>query len=146
MSGTSEESETRSDVDAAVVEGLVAAAWRAREAAYAPYSGFAVGAAVLAGSGNTYAGVNVESASYGLTVCAERAAVFAAVAAGERQIRAVAVVTDATKTTPPCGACRQVIWEFGQDAVVVAENRSGDRRAWSLRELLPDAFGPEQLG
>lgn len=128
-----------------IVDDLLAAARRARASAYAPYSRFAVGAAVLAGSGQIYAGANVENASYGLTICAERAAIFAAISTGERQIRAVAVVTDAETATPPCGACRQVIWEFGKDALIVAENRRSERREWSIRDLLPDAFGPESI-
>ena len=128
------------------VEAALAAAWRARASAYAPYSGFAVGAAVLAGSGNLYPGANVENASFGLTTCAERVAVFTAVAAGERRIALVAVVTDADLVTPPCGACRQVIVELGPRALVVAENRKGERRQWTIADLLPDAFGLSSLG
>ena len=131
--------------DRATFEMLVLAAWQARETAYAPYSKFRVGAAVLAGTGKVYSGVNVENASFGLTICAERAAVFAAVGAGEREIRAVAVVTEAERPTPPCGACRQVLWEFGSAAVVVAANRTGGWREWRLRDLLPDAFGPGSI-
>jgi cytidine deaminase len=126
-------------------EDVLATAWHAREAAYAPYSGFKVGAAVLAGSGRVYPGANVENASYGLTICAERAAICAAISAGERQILVVAVVSEADTVTPPCGACRQVIWEFGKDATVIAENRHGDRREWQLVDLLPDAFGRESI-
>jgi len=130
--------------DEVPIEDLLAVAWRAREHAYAPYSRFAVGAAVLGGSGRIYPGVNVENASYGLTLCAERCAVSSAVAAGEREIRAVAVVTDAEAVTPPCGACRQVLAEFGAPQVFAA-NARGHRRVWSLNELLPDAFGPASL-
>ena len=130
-------------MDTAQVESLVAAAERARERAYAPYSRFRVGAAVLAG-GRVYDGCNVENASYGLTVCAERVAVFAAVAAGERQIDAVAVVTDAGRPVAPCGACRQVLFEFGPAITVIMQ--SGDRTAVRpLAALLPDAFGPADL-
>ncbi|MGH2458175.1 MAG: cytidine deaminase [Chloroflexota bacterium] len=125
---------------------LVQAAWQARENAYAPYSQFRVGAAVLAGSGKIYPGTNVENASSGLTICAERAAIFAAIGAGERSIRAVAVVTEAEQPTPPCGACRQVLQEFGPEALVVAANRTGRSREWRLSDLLPDAFGPESVG
>jgi cytidine deaminase len=121
----------------------VAAAAAARSSAYAPYSDFQVGAAVLAG-GRIFTGVNVENASYPLGMCAERNAVGAAVAAGERRIDCIAVVTDATNPTPPCGGCRQVLWEFGPESLVVAEAR-GVRVRWALEDLLPDAFGPDSL-
>jgi len=126
--------------DRSLEDKLVRDAWRVREASYAPYSQFRVGAAVLASSGRIYIGANVENASYGLTVCAERAAVFAAVSAGERKLEMLAVVTDAPSITPPCGACRQVIWEFAKDASIIAENQRGERRHWKIQELLPDAF------
>lgn len=126
--------------DRSVEDALVRDAWRAREAAYAPYSHFRVGAAVLASSGRFYSGANVENASFGLTVCAERAAVFAAVSAGERKLDMLAVVTDAPTIIPPCGACRQVIWEFAKEAAIIAENQRGERRRWKIQELLPDAF------
>jgi cytidine deaminase len=124
---------------------LLEAATLARHSAYAPYSHFTVGAAVRSGSGRVFIGANVENASYGLTVCAERVAIFGAIAAGEREIRSVAVVTGAASPTPPCGACRQVIAEFGPAATVVAANLTGDRAEWSVRELLPHAFGPTSL-
>jgi cytidine deaminase len=124
---------------------LVEAAWEARRKAYAPYSRFAVGAAVRTGSGRLYTGANVENASYGLTMCAERAAVFAAVAAGERVVDAVAVVADTADVTPPCGACRQVLFEFGPSTEIIGEGAGGSRRLWSLDELLPNAFGPSSL-
>lgn len=127
-------------LDQATLDSLVEAAWQARTAAYAPYSGFAVGAAALGGSGRIFQGTNVENASYGLTVCAERCAVFAAIGGGEREIRAIAVVADTPAVTPPCGACRQVIRELGKDALVIAENRRGDRQTWRIQDLLPDAF------
>jgi cytidine deaminase len=127
------------------IDRVVAVARDVRERAYAPYSRFAVGAAVLAG-GRTFAGVNVENASYGLTMCAERNAVFAAVTAGERTIDCVAVVTAEARPTPPCGACRQVLWEFGPSSLVVAESTtSGERAMWALEDLLPAAFGPADL-
>ena len=125
------------------LEALVAAARAAREQAYAPYSGFSVGAAVAAG-GHTFTGVNVENASYPVGVCAERSAVSAMVAAGERRIEAVAVVAGGEHgVTSPCGACRQVLREFGGPEVpVVAVHADHDdtRARWTLGELLPAAF------
>ncbi len=136
--------EDRPAPDDAALEGLVEAARAIREHAYAPYSGFLVGAALLAG-GRVFTGVNVEIASYPISVCAERNAVAAMVAAGERRVEAVAVVTDAPTPTPPCGGCRQCLWEFGPGAVVVAHTLEGGRTRWSLAELLPSAFGPSDL-
>ncbi|HXF37153.1 MAG TPA: cytidine deaminase [Actinomycetota bacterium] len=127
------------------MEELVEAARAVREHAYAPYSLFAVGAAVLAG-GRIFTGVNVENASYPLSICAERTAAAAAVAAGERRIEAVAVVGGEREPAPPCGGCRQVLAELGPDAVVVSESVGGERRTWWLRDLLPHAFGPRDLG
>jgi cytidine deaminase len=126
------------------VEPLIAAATEARERAYAPYSRFAVGAAVLAG-GRIFSGCNVENASYGLAMCAERAAIFTAVAAGEQRIDAVAIVTGADGPTPPCGACRQVLREFGPDATVISATTAGKRTQHTLSQLLPDSFGPDSL-
>jgi cytidine deaminase len=121
---------------------LIRSAASARAHAYCPYSRFAVGAAVLAGSGRIYAGANVENASYGLTICAERAAVFAAASAGERVLRAVALVTDTPQPVPPCGACRQVLAELApdQDLEVISATVAGGRARWRLRELLPYSF------
>lgn len=123
---------------------------RAREAArhsYAPYSGFRVAAAVVAGSGKVYTGVNVENASYGLTVCAERVAIFKAVSEGERIIREVLVyAADSDEPMPPCGACLQVIAEFGgDDTVVHMVSRTGKYVRATLKELLPRAFRGEGL-
>lgn len=121
------------------IERLVAAARSVRRRAYAPYSGFHVGAAVLA-EGRIYRGANVENASYPLSVCAERNAVAAAVAAGRRRIEAVAVVAGDEEPTPPCGGCRQVLHEFGPGMLVVSETTAGRRAGWRLDELLPAAF------
>ncbi len=134
----------RPALDEAALEGLVEAARAVREQAYAPYSGFAVGAALLA-EGRVFTGVNVENASYPISVCAERNAVAAMVAAGGRRVDAVAVVTDGATPTPPCGGCRQCLWEFGPEAVVLAVTLKGDRARWPLAELLPHAFGPSDL-
>ena len=120
---------------------LIAKALEMKTAAYAPYSHFAVGAAVLAASGRIYGGANVENASYGATVCAERAAIFAAVNAGERKLTAIAV------TETPGGVCRQVMREFADPKsfeVVVAKSPS-DFRVFTLDRLLPESFGPESL-
>jgi cytidine deaminase len=116
---------------------LVMAAWKAREMAYAPYSKFAVGAALLASDGRIFSGCNVENISFGLTQCAERTAICAAVAAGVREFGMLAVVADTAVPISPCGACRQVMAEFGVPRVILA-NRSG-QLAFSLEELLPRA-------
>jgi cytidine deaminase len=124
---------------------LVAAARQAAEAAYAPYSKFRVGAVVLTAAGRIFTGCNVENASYGLACCAERTAVFRAVAGGARKITAVAVYTPTPKPTLPCGACRQVIHEFGPKAVILCACRSRERLETTLDQLLPGAFGPAAL-
>jgi cytidine deaminase len=122
---------------------LLRVAEQAQKMAYAPYSQFAVGAALLAADGKIYAGCNVENASYGLTICAERNAIAHAVLCGARQFTAVAVVTENGVT--PCGACRQVLAEFGPRMTVIVADRRGNRRIYALAELLPDAFGPGHL-
>ena len=127
-----------------VTDSLVSAARTVQQQAYAPYSGYRVGAAVEADTGAIFVGCNVENASYGLTICAERAAVAAAVSAGVRRIRRAVVVTDSDPPAAPCGACRQVLSEFGADMTVEAVGPARTSR-WSLRDLLPAAFGPEQL-
>jgi cytidine deaminase len=127
-----------------LIERAVAAAEQARVRAYAPYSGFHVGAAVIAG-GRVFTGQNIENASYPVSVCAERNAVAAMVDAGVRSLDAVAIVTGAAQPTPPCGACRQVLWEFGPNSIVVAQNTAGERASWALEDLLPSAFGPGDL-
>lgn len=124
-------------------EELVQLAQEARRRAYAPYSHFAVGAALLGRSGKVYTACNVENVSYGLSICAERAAVFKAISEGEREFEALAVVTSCAG--PPCGACRQVLAEFGSDVTVYVAGPEGEYRAFSLEELLPEAFLPEDL-
>jgi cytidine deaminase len=119
---------------------LVVAAKLARENAHAPYSDFRVGAAVRANSGRIFGGCNIENASYGLTVCAERVALFKALSEGERDFSAVAVVTDAERLTPPCGACRQLIWEFCGDVPVVLANLQGKMKTFHMGALLPEPF------
>jgi cytidine deaminase len=122
-------------------EELLAAAKQAREKAYAPYSNFRVGAAVLASDGRIFSGCNVENASLGLTCCAERNAIFAMVAAGEREIREILVIGDSKEFLPPCGACRQVIAEFASPAAVIHMcNRSGACRDATVTELIPIIF------
>src|SRR5580700_11100378 len=123
----------------AVVRRLEKAARDAAARAYAPYSEFPVGAAVVADSGKIYAGCNVENASFGLCNCAERTAIFSAVAAGEKSIKAVAVYTPTPLPTAPCGACRQVIHEFGPDALVVSVCDAKNRIETKLSALLPAA-------
>lgn len=118
-------------------DALVEAAWQAREHAHAPYSNFAVGAALLAADGKIFTGCNVENLSYGLTVCAERVAIGTAVAAGARDFVALAVVADTAVPVSPCGACRQVMAEFGVPKVWLA-NRA-ERMEFTLEELLPRA-------
>jgi cytidine deaminase len=126
----------------AAPEALVAEARGALAQAHAPYSNFPVGAALLGESGRVYRGTNVENASLGLSVCAERAAVFAAVVAGERRFRALAVVTDTDRPTPPCGACRQVLREFAAELPIHLAGRGNAIETRRLSELLPFAFVP----
>jgi cytidine deaminase len=124
---------------------LEKAARAAAKVSYSPYRRFRVGAAVLAGSGKIYAGSNVENASYGLCNCAERTAVFTAATAGERKIKAVVVYTPTALPTTPCGACRQVINEFGPHALVTSVCDSAKRIDTTLPALLGEAFGPQNL-
>lgn len=122
---------------------LIALADEARAKAYAPYSNYRVGAALLTGSGQVYTGVNVENASYGLAICAERTAAVKAVSAGEREFVAIAIVTD--NGGSPCGACRQVLAEFGPEMRIILADAAGKSREYSMSELLPDSFGPSNL-
>ncbi len=121
-------------------EKLIVAAVAARENAHAPYSNFRVGAALRARSGRVFTGCNVENASYGLTVCAERVALLKALSEGERGFEAIAVVADTERLTPPCGACRQLLWEFCGDIEVIAANLRGDTKTFRLAELFPEPF------
>ena len=121
-------------------DSIIRAATQARENAHAPFSNFRVGAALKAKSGRIYGGCNVENASYGLTCCAERVAIFKAISEGERGFDAIAVVTDADVLTPPCGACRQLIWEFCGDVPVVMANLGGKVEVEQAGKLLPRPF------
>ena len=125
---------------------LISAASRARENAHAPYSQFRVGAALRANSGRIFTGCNIENSSFGLTVCAERVAVFKALSEGERRFDAIAVVADTERLTPPCGACRQILWEFCRDAEVVLANLNGQITMRRVPDLLPDAFDASFIG
>jgi cytidine deaminase len=128
-----------------MTDTVVTAARAARANAHAPYSRFAVGAALEAEDGRVFVGANVENASYGLTTCAERVALGAAVAAGARRFRRVVVVTGSSPPAAPCGACRQALAEFGLEIIVEAVGATEVRR-WRLGDLLPDHFGPADLG
>lgn len=122
------------------LEPLIEEAKKARLQSVAPFSNFLVGAAVKTESGRVYTGCNVESASYGLTVCAERVAIWKALSEGERQFTELAVVADTETLTPPCGTCRQIIWEFARGARIVFANLKGDSEEFQIGELLPRAF------
>jgi cytidine deaminase len=132
-------------VSEAGLDELVTRARRARERAHAPYSRFQVGAALRTAEGDVVDGANVENASYGLSICAERVAAASAVAGGARRIEAIAVVGPSSDPTPPCGACRQFLYEFNPDMTVVSESLDGRRKTWRLSELLVDGFGPSHL-
>ena len=119
---------------------LIEAATEARLQSVAPFSNFLVGAALRTAAGKVYIGCNIESASYGLTVCAERVAIWKALSEGERDFTELAVVADTETLTPPCGTCRQIIWEFCKHATIVLANLRGETEIVSIRELLPRAF------
>lgn len=133
------------DLESGLSLDLINQAQAAYQQAYVPYSHYPVGAAVLFSSGRIYSGCNVENASYGLTVCAERNAIFQAIAQGERELKGIAIAVPTEAFPTPCGACRQVIREFAVDCPVILINGSGKTKVTSLRTLLPDAFGPEFL-
>lgn len=124
---------------------LIEAATRVRENSYAPFSKFKVGSALETDDGEIIVGSNVESASYGLTVCAERVAVWNAISHGKRKIKKIAVVTDTENLTPPCGVCRQIIWEFGGDIPVIFANLHGKVETVQMSDLLPRAFDTKFL-
>lgn len=124
---------------------LITAAQQARENAHAPYSNFRVGAALRSTSGRIFGGCNVENATYGLTMCAERVAIFKAISEGERGFSAIAVVTDTDTLTPPCGACRQLIWEFCGDIPVTLANLAGQTETLQMQELFPKPFDDSNL-
>ena len=124
---------------------LVEAAIAVRENAYAPFSSFKVGSAIEMEDGEVIDGCNVESASYGLTVCAERVAIWKAISQGKRKIKHIAVAADTEELTPPCGACRQIIWEFGGDIPVTMANLKGKTETVQMKDLLPRAFDTKFL-
>lgn len=126
--------------DAEATRDLLAAAAAAREHAHAPYSGFRVGAAVRTADGRVFTGCNIENATYGLTLCAERVAVFKAMSEGAREFVQVAVVADTDPLTPPCGACRQILSEFCPRAEIVLGNLAGQVATRRMEELLPSPF------
>ena len=120
--------------------GLIAIATAARVKSVAPFSNFLVGAALRTSDGKIFTGSNVESASYGLTVCAERVAIWKALSEGERDFIELVIVADTEQLTPPCGTCRQIIWEFCKNAKIVLANLRGEREELTIKELLPRAF------
>ncbi|MDK2822687.1 MAG: cytidine deaminase [Clostridia bacterium] len=126
-------------------EELVQIAAEAKKKAYVPYSQFRVGAAILSEDGLIFSGCNIENASYGLTNCGERTALFKAVSEGVRKFKAIAISTDTEEITSPCGPCRQVLLEFGEDIEVIMANVHGDYKICKVKDLLPLAFSPAKL-
>lgn len=124
---------------------LIQAAREAKKYAHAPYSKFRVGAALLTKDGHVHTGCNVENSSYGLTICAERTAIFKAISEGEKNFRAIAVVADETGFTPPCGACRQVLWDLAGNIDFIMVNAKGRTQVKKLKQLLPYAFDKKHL-
>jgi cytidine deaminase len=129
----------------AAASALVAAARTARENAVATFSGFKVGAALETADGSVITGCNVENATYGLTICAERVAMFKALSEGHRQFTRIAIIADTEAPTPPCGACRQILWEFGGDLEVTLANLTGEKGTHRLKDLLPLPFDARLL-
>jgi cytidine deaminase len=126
-------------------ESIVAAARRARDHAVATFSGFKVGAALETAGGAVITGCNVENATYGLTICAERVAMFKALSEGHREFSRIAIVADTEDPTPPCGACRQILWEFGGDLEIVLANLTDEKGVYRLKDLLPLPFDARLL-
>lgn len=139
-------------IEKTVIEKLISEAISNRKMSYAPYSHFNVSAALLSGSGKIYKGINVENAAYGSSICAERSAIVSAVSAGERKIEAIAIVGGPDFTTdefcPPCGSCRQVMREFAdpKEMIVILAKSISEYKVYTLEELLPLSFGPENMG
>lgn len=127
------------------INELINKAKNAREHSYSPYSRFKVGAALKTKNGMVFTGCNIENSSYSLSICAEREAIFKAISAGERDLDTIAVVTDSDKLTTPCGACRQVMWEFSKDMTVVVANLKGEKKEFKIKELLAHPFGKDPL-
>ena len=123
------------------INELINKAKNAREHSYSPYSRFKVGAALKTKNGMVFTGCNIENSSYGLSICAEREAIFKAISAGERDLDTIAVVTDSNKLITPCGACRQVMWEFSKDMTVIVANLKGEKKEFKIKELLAHPFG-----
>jgi len=128
-----------------MADSLASAALAARENAHAPYSHFRVGAALEDTSGRVHTGCNVENATYGLTLCAERIAVFKAISEGARKFRRIAIAADTAALTPPCGACRQILWEFCGDIEMILVNPRGKSETLQLKDLFPRAFDASYL-
>ncbi|MGI8960496.1 MAG: cytidine deaminase [Bryobacteraceae bacterium] len=122
------------------MDRLIEAAREVRERAHAPYSGFKVGAAIEDENGRVFAGCNVENATYGLSVCAERAAVLKAISEGAAKLKRVAVIADTDTLTPPCGACRQILWEFCGDVEITLANLTGKQETVSMKQIFPRPF------
>lgn len=127
------------------MNALAEAALIARKNAHAPFSNFQVGAALEGTDGTIYTGCNIENATYGLTICAERVAIFKAMSEGAREFRRIAVAADTDVLTPPCGACRQLLWEFGNNLEVTLVNLQGKTENYRMRDLLPKAFDASYL-
>lgn len=132
-------------ISPAAADQLVACASEAKKQAAVPFSGFAVGAALLASDGTIHTGCNVECSSYGLTLCAERVALGKGISEGKRDFVALAIVTDLEDFCPPCGACRQLLWDYAPDLEIILATPSGARKHYSLRELFPQAFDEHYL-
>ncbi len=132
-------------MDEVKIKRLIDIATEARDKSYSPYSGFPIGAALLTNDGEVFTGTNVENASYGLTNCAERTAIFKAVSEGYREYEAIAIVADTERPVPPCGSCRQVLQEFGNDIIVIMANLKGEHLQYTISDLLPGAFDRKDM-